>query len=162
MTVHEITVVDVAEDRVLIDVLCSPGTYIRALARDLGESLGFGGHLTALRRTRSGGFGIDQAVTLNDSDSGSSARDRVIPLDQLLMDLPAACVGAAGREAVGHGRDVGRAAVLSGFPEGPVARLRIVDERGRLLALAVPRDLASARRELPVEPVLHPDIVFCV
>lgn len=45
-------------------VVCSTGTYIRALARDLGGALGVGGHLTSLRRTRVGGFGIDQAHTL--------------------------------------------------------------------------------------------------
>ncbi|MEY4477633.1 MAG: tRNA pseudouridine(55) synthase TruB [Actinomycetota bacterium] len=50
---------------------CSSGTYIRALARDLGVSLGVGGHLTALRRTRVGGFGIDRAVsTENISEAG--------------------------------------------------------------------------------------------
>ncbi len=43
---------------------CSSGTYIRALARDLGDLLGVGGHLTALRRTRVGVFGLDQALTL--------------------------------------------------------------------------------------------------
>ena len=43
---------------------CSSGTYIRALARDVGAALGVGGHLTALRRTRVGGFGLDQARTL--------------------------------------------------------------------------------------------------
>jgi tRNA pseudouridine55 synthase len=159
VTIHEITLRDAAEDRLEIDVRCSPGTYVRALARDLGESLGVGGHLTALRRTRSGAFGLDQAVTA--LDLGPSARERVIPLEGLLIDLPAACVSAAGRDAVRHGRDLGRAAVLSGFPERPVARLRIVDEQGRLLALAVPRDLAPERQELPVEPVLHPDIVLC-
>lgn len=47
---------------VIID--CSSGTYIRALARDLGAALGIGGHLTALRRTRVGGYSIDQASTL--------------------------------------------------------------------------------------------------
>lgn len=47
---------------VLID--CSSGTYIRALARDLGSKLGIGGHLTALRRTRVGGYSIDQAAKL--------------------------------------------------------------------------------------------------
>ena len=47
---------------VVID--CSSGTYIRALARDLGATLGIGGHLTALRRTRVGGYTIDQASTL--------------------------------------------------------------------------------------------------
>jgi tRNA pseudouridine55 synthase len=43
---------------------CSSGTYVRALARDLGELLGVGGHLTALRRTRVGAFGLEQALTL--------------------------------------------------------------------------------------------------
>lgn len=55
----EIEVVDL-----VVDVACSSGTYIRALARDLGAALGTGGHLTSLRRTRSGVFGIDRARTL--------------------------------------------------------------------------------------------------
>lgn len=46
-----------------VTVTCSSGTYIRALARDLGAELGVGGHLTALRRTRIGAFGLDGAVT---------------------------------------------------------------------------------------------------
>lgn len=49
-----------------VEVDCSSGTYIRALARDLGAVLAVGGHLTALRRTRVGGFGLDQARTLDD------------------------------------------------------------------------------------------------
>ena len=44
-----------------VEVDCSSGTYIRALARDLGEALGVGGHLTSLRRTRVGRFDLDQA-----------------------------------------------------------------------------------------------------
>lgn len=58
------------EGRVVVDVdarvVCSSGTYVRALARDLGAALGVGGHLTALRRTRVGGFGLDVASTLDD------------------------------------------------------------------------------------------------
>jgi tRNA pseudouridine55 synthase len=50
---------------VAVEVDCSSGTYVRALARDLGESLGVGGHLTALRRTRVGPFGLDRAVSLD-------------------------------------------------------------------------------------------------
>jgi tRNA pseudouridine55 synthase len=46
-------------------VRCSSGTYIRALARDLGAAVGTGGHLTRLRRTRVGGYGLDQAHTLD-------------------------------------------------------------------------------------------------
>ena len=53
-----------------IEVDCSSGTYIRALARDLGEALGCGGHLTALRRTRVGPFGLDQAQTLEQAADG--------------------------------------------------------------------------------------------
>jgi tRNA pseudouridine55 synthase len=49
-----------------VEVDCSSGTYIRALARDVGAALGVGGHLTALRRTRVGRFGIDQARSLDD------------------------------------------------------------------------------------------------
>jgi tRNA pseudouridine55 synthase len=49
-----------------VDVDCSSGTYIRALARDVGVTLGVGGHLTALRRTRVGRFGLDQARTLDE------------------------------------------------------------------------------------------------
>ncbi|WP_241733119.1 tRNA pseudouridine(55) synthase TruB [Aeromicrobium phoceense] len=48
-----------------VRVVCSSGTYVRALARDLGRALGVGGHLTSLRRTRVGGFGLDQARTLD-------------------------------------------------------------------------------------------------
>lgn len=50
-----------------VDIECSSGTYIRALARDLGDSLGVGGHLTALRRTRVGPFGLDRATGLADT-----------------------------------------------------------------------------------------------
>src|SRR6202012_4928927 len=52
-------------DRVDVEVDCSSGTYIRALARDIGAALEVGGHLTALRRTRVGRFGVDQARSLD-------------------------------------------------------------------------------------------------
>lgn len=68
----EVTRLDVLDVRpsdgvldVDIDVECSSGTYIRAIARDLGRTLGVGGHLTSLRRTRIGPFGLDEAVVLD-------------------------------------------------------------------------------------------------
>jgi tRNA pseudouridine55 synthase len=48
-----------------VEVACSSGTYIRAIARDLGAALGVGGHLTALRRTAVGGFTLAEAATLD-------------------------------------------------------------------------------------------------
>ena len=68
VTVYEFTVTAVRRDGDLLDVdatvRCSSGTYIRALARDLGAALGTGGHLTRLRRTRVGGYRIEDARTL--------------------------------------------------------------------------------------------------
>ncbi|MBF9073843.1 tRNA pseudouridine(55) synthase TruB [Streptacidiphilus fuscans] len=61
-----------------VTVDCSSGTYIRALARDLGSALGVGGHLTALRRTRVGAYGIDTAYTLEQLEE--SFADRVLPI----------------------------------------------------------------------------------
>ena len=64
VTVHELTVHAVHGDEVDISVRCSSGTYIRAIARDAGERLGVGAHLTALRRTAVGPFDLSQARTL--------------------------------------------------------------------------------------------------
>ncbi|MGH8894341.1 MAG: tRNA pseudouridine(55) synthase TruB [Actinomycetes bacterium] len=69
VTVHELTLVDVRHSLGFIDldvhVVCSSGTYVRALARDLGGGLGVGGHLTALRRTRVGPYDLSAAHTLD-------------------------------------------------------------------------------------------------
>jgi len=82
VTVYEFTVTDIRHDKDLLDldatVRCSSGTYIRALARDLGEVLGAGGHLTALRRTRVGGYRVEDARTLDQL----AERFEVLPLAQ--------------------------------------------------------------------------------
>jgi len=156
VTVYGIELLAAEGDRVEIEVRCSPGTYVRALARDLGEKLGVGGHLSSLRRTRSGSFGLEQAVS---GDELAGARDQVVPLGELLPELPAVRVGPTGRDLIRHGRDLGREGVLTGFPEDAVSRVRILDESGALLALAVPRG-SDAPGAPAVEPVLHPDVVF--
>jgi tRNA pseudouridine55 synthase len=66
VTVHALDVVAVDLPTVDLEVHCSSGTYIRAIARDLGAALGVGGHLTALRRTAVGPFGLDDATTLEE------------------------------------------------------------------------------------------------
>ncbi len=70
VTVHELTVGDVRPSAGVLDVdvtlRCSSGTYVRAIARDLGTALGVGGHLTALRRTAVGPFGLPLARTLEE------------------------------------------------------------------------------------------------
>ncbi len=82
MTVYEFTVTGTYRDGDMLDVdatvRCSSGTYIRALARDLGAALGTGGHLTRLRRTRVGGYRIEDARTLEQL----AGRFEVLPLAQ--------------------------------------------------------------------------------
>jgi tRNA pseudouridine55 synthase len=157
VTVHEIRLVAREGDTLQILVRCSAGTYVRALARDLGERLGTGGHLAALRRTRSGEFDLSQAVP---GDDLSRASEALIGLGQLLTDLPAVTVGTEGRRLVGHGREIGPGDVVRGFPEAPVERVRVLDESGALLALAVPKGLSAGPSALPRAPALHPDVVL--
>ena len=160
VTVQSLDVVEVKDGQVEIEVRCSPGTYVRALARDLGDALGVGGHLTALRRTRSGPFGIEDALAWE--DLRERGRERLLSLASLLHELPEARVGDRGAHALRHGRDLGEELVVSGFPAAPAPpRVRILDEPGRsLLALAVPRGFGPAVAGLPASPVLHPDVVL--
>jgi tRNA pseudouridine55 synthase len=158
VTVHALELLARRGEELEIRVRCSPGTYVRALARDLGERLGTGGHLTALRRTRSGAFDLSRAVP---GDDLAGAAANLVPLSGLLLDLPAVRVGPAGRALLGHGRELGRDVVLDGFPEAPVDRVRVLDGDGELLALAVPRGLSPGEPGGPPRsPALHPDLVL--
>jgi tRNA pseudouridine55 synthase len=85
-----------------VEVDCSSGTYIRALARDLGDTLAVGGHLTALRRTRVGRFGLDQAHSLHEL----AERPRLnFTLDETcLLLFPRRELSAEEADAAGNGR----------------------------------------------------------
>ena len=155
VTVRALEVMAIAGDRVELDVRCSAGTYVRALARDLGAALGTGGHLAALCRTEAAGFGLDRAVRWEALADGVAA---LVPLAEVLSNLPAVTGGAEGARAVRHGRDLDRRLVLAGFPAGAPARVRVLDEGGHLLALAVPRD--GAAPAVAAGAVLHPDLVL--
>ena len=76
-------------DDLTLRVGCSKGTYVRTLATDIGEALGCGAHLVALRRTGVGGFSIAQAVTLEALEAAGieSARSRLLPVDALVATL---------------------------------------------------------------------------
>ncbi len=82
----------------LLDVKCSKGTYIRTLCHDIGQSLGCGGCMSALRRTEAGGFSVDDARTpeeiLRLADAGS-AGELLLPTDSLFSSSPACTVGPA-------------------------------------------------------------------
>src|SRR5207249_27349 len=88
---------------VVVEVDCSSGTYVRALARDLGASLGVGGHLTALRRTRVGPFTLDQALRMDDL----AARDDPVTLplaDAVRAAMPVRMIDEHEARALSYGR----------------------------------------------------------
>jgi tRNA pseudouridine55 synthase len=156
VTVHALELVERDGPVLLLDVRCSPGTYVRAIARDLGERLGTGGHLTELRRTRSGEFSLEQAVGMHELDA---ARSRMIPLASLLPALPAVRATDEGRRAVSHGRSLGAGELATPFPGPDVERVRVLDSAGELIALAVP-GRAAPEAPLSAQPLLRPDLVL--
>ncbi|RKS74924.1 tRNA pseudouridine synthase B [Actinomadura pelletieri DSM 43383] len=141
VTVHDFTVLDVRRDGEVIDVDasigCSSGTYIRALARDLGASLGCGAHLTALRRTRVGPYDLGMARTLD----RLAEELEILPMGEAVAAaFPRRDVSADDARKVAHGGRLPAA----GLGPGPVgvfapdgALLALVEERG-----AVARPLA--------------------
>jgi tRNA pseudouridine55 synthase len=89
VTIHALTLQRFEGDAISFSVDCSKGTYIRVLAEDIGRLLGCGAHLTALRRTRTGGFRLDQAITLDalEAMDGGTRDACLLPLDCLVADL---------------------------------------------------------------------------
>jgi tRNA pseudouridine55 synthase len=118
-----------------VDVSCSSGTYIRAIARDLGDALGVGGHLTALRRTRIGGFGLDTAATLETLAERSAAGE---PLGALSMGeaaarlMPVRTATEAEAKALSYGKPLEAA--------GIAGRYAVLSESGDLLAVMTEKD----------------------
>ncbi len=128
-----------------LEVLCSPGTYIRALARDLGEALGCGAHLTGLIRLASGDFRLEDAVDL-ESLTPENLPGFLLPMDMALQQYPALYLSEADARAVRHGRDIPLAA--SHEVQGRDVRLaRAYGPDGHLIAVLEPH---------PDQGVWHP------
>ena len=125
-------------DELDVVVECTSGTYVRALARDLGAALGVGGHLTALRRTRVGPFGLDVARTLEALDEADEAGvdSAVLPLDvAVARSFDGRQLTAQEAIDLSHGKRL----ELSGAP-GPIGAF---DPGGRCIALVEDRDGAA-------------------
>lgn len=162
VTVHALELLSVEGDAIRIRVRTSPGFYVRSLAHDIGARLGCGGYLESLRRTGSGRFTIADATPLEDLERDpETARNRLVPLKQLVPELPAVRVTGRGATRVAHGNflrfnDLAERGTVPGFggPEpnpgtGPL-RVRVVDGEGRLLAIA----------EAGTDGLLRPSIVL--
>lgn len=103
--IHKITLIERRDDAIVIDVDCSKGTYIRTLCIDIGEKLGIPTVLSFLLRTRAGQFDIASAKTLE--ELGELGETALIPMDQVLTDIPSAELTTQDGIAFENGRTVG-------------------------------------------------------
>ena len=132
VTVSRFEVLRRRGDELDVTVTCSSGTYIRALARDLGADLGVGAHLTALRRTRVGPFSIVDAMTLEELEHGFD--EHVAPLDDAVArSFPRRDLTGDEAVALSYGKKL--------EPSGVVGVVGAFDPEGRCVALV--EDLAD-------------------
>jgi tRNA pseudouridine55 synthase len=158
VTIHALDIVswddtDPARPIAVVDVRCSAGTYIRALARDLGERLGTSAYLGALTRSASGPFTLDDAVTLDavrdaTAEGSDGIRPLLRPIDLGLEAFPVVDLSAAEVSAVARGQFVRPAA---GTPHA-AERYRLRGPDGTLVAIAA----SSAGRLAPDKVFISP------
>jgi len=133
----------------VVTLTCSAGFYVRSFAHALGELTGAGACLEALRRTRSGEFGLDLALPIDALADPALVRGRLIPLDRVLRSFPSVTITDRGRGYVSHGRELGPDEV-SGTVEA-TEWIRLLDGAGALVALATPGRAPGS---------LHPSVVL--
>lgn len=131
-----------------LSVDCSGGTYVRALAADLGTRLGCGGHLASLRRTRSGPFDLSLALTPEqleaDAERGEIEKRLIPPLG--VLGLPALRVEPDEIRQLQQGGEI----AASGPPQPPGARMAAHDDAGRVVAIV---ELRPGRRIRPLRVI---------
>ena len=128
VVVHHLQLQERAPGVLAIDVHCGPGTYIRSIARDIGEALGCGAHLTALRRTHAGPFDPGGAYTLGEIETAAAAGqvgDLLLPADEGIAEMEAAILAPPGVAELRFGR--GYQAASAGPAGDSVARIYSAD-----------------------------------
>jgi tRNA pseudouridine55 synthase len=132
ITVHAIALLAYRPPEFDFRVMVSPGTYVRAIARDLGDRLGVGAHLTSLRREAIGSLRVEDSVPLDQLNPAS-----VISARSVLGDLPTVELDQAARSAVVHGRAVAESGEAGKRVSGAVVALL---GAGELVAIARAED----------------------
>ena len=130
VTVADLHLLSATDDETTLSCTVSKGTYIRSLARDIAHALGTVGHVSYLRRTRAGPFGLDQAVSLDFLEETAKARQltrAVLPLQAALDDIPALPVTPEQARLLRQGQR------LIGFPAKP--GLQMATSEGTPVAL---------------------------
>lgn len=145
ITVYSIrlTDLDLEAQEVEIEIECSKGTYIRTIADDLGQILGCGGHIIALRRLKAGAFTLDDAVTIETLQAeaeaqGAEALDaHLMPIDRAIEDLPKVELSSYTAEFLKHGQAVQVSqppadGLLRLYEEGVFIGIGCVDDDGKV------------------------------
>ncbi len=146
ITIEEILLTRFESPEFDLRVRCSTGTYVRVLAADLGRVLGCGAHLSALRRTESGPFRIEQARSLADCAEAAAANElegRLIP-PAMALGFPVLAVSGEQQRRLQNGGDLASGDL---HREPPGTRVSIVDEAGQVLAVT---ELGADRRLWPL------------
>lgn len=136
VTISRIDLIEYDDPFIRLNVRCSKGVYIRTLCADIGQALGTGAHLTALVRTRSGCFHLDNAVTLerlSEAAATGKAGNMLVSIDEALAELPVALLDEGGAEKIVHGNGVPWPGMKIDRQDGLV---RVHGPSGRLLAVA--------------------------
>lgn len=141
------------------ELACTTGTYARSLAHDIGSDYGCGAHLVRLRRTRSGEFPIDNAVPLGEGEQFYPKEffvSKVIPLRNLLHDIPAIVISEGDRKKLIHGTDLSLITA-----DWKSEEYRLMDESGELVAIANRIHSFVSPVEQPAQWVrVHPRVIF--
>ncbi len=122
VSIHSLVVREFSGDRLKVSLQCSKGFYVRSLAADLGDALGCGAHVAALRRTQAGPFELSQSVSLEQlevRDTDDIRRNRLIPPDQALLHLPKIDLP----ETTVHSFSQGQAVRIPGASQAGLARV---------------------------------------
>ena len=127
VTIHAIDIVRYAHPRLDIVVRCGKGTYIRSLARDLGQRLGCGGYITSLRRQQVGCFHENAAIPLDTAPL--AARQRLLPVAHAVAELPRIILAEPEVQRLLHGQRIAA-------PSTTAIEAAVFDEAGRLIAVA--------------------------
>lgn len=153
ITVRELNLISCDGETAVLQLRVTAGFYVRSLAHDLGAALGMGGVLTALRRTRSGEFGLEGSVPLADVlQAGREAlAARLLPFSLLLPELPAVTLrGPEQVVRIKNGVEIAPADLLAALTPLPEL-VRVVGADGTLVALARPAKTPG---------FLHASVVF--
>jgi tRNA pseudouridine55 synthase len=156
--IHYLRILAVRPEEMDFEVKSSPGTYIRVLAHDLGETLGCGAHLHSLRRTACGDFQISNALPvdrLRQVVSAGALREILVPLERIPLGFGTVVANRQGILAVRNGRVLGIREILPSRSSLLEGQCRVESEAGELLAIG-----RIARREDNDVPVIQPQIVF--